>query len=1496
MAKIDTSVLPYNNKFDQAKRFSEVLFRPGRPALAQELLEEQSIKNNQLDMLGSTLFAEGAIVSGMQIVPVETNTTSSTGYTNLFSVHTLLASNSTLNTNDYVTNHLVHFSSKSNLPTDYNGFEFTFGVTKGLGALISFKVKKSTGTLTKLSLDFDNKILQLDKWHIDNKQMSNASLNDLYTKSSNVAIDGSSVNLNDGAQHTVTILFRTQASGVATVNAYFNAGYSNLDSPFTLDVIEPLVLEGNTVKPWIINPKDSNTASSTEKVKKYKVTAGRVWLGGLVREFDEQQFSITGVGREQIGLVLDESIVTSEQDSSLKDDTPGAVTYGEAGADRLKYNVKLSYNDPSSTPFAVFVDNVINQNEIRPDYTNITKILAKRTFDQSGSFRTEGFEGHMHKNSDTSKGAQDPLDASKILLDIDKGQAYVRGYSISTDSTTTLRLDIANETAQSNNEGHYYSGSNNQITVINQPVKTIDNVTFSARKTTTYARPSGGTLNDTFTSDNATYIRKVWDNVREYKEGVDFTYINNTIHWGNSLDGKRLPGANVPNQGQSYSVTYDYSVNAVKGVDYLVKTSGKDTYIDFNGATGSNKPTAGTTINITYTYFCARIDMIVITMDQSDPFHIVKGQPAPLSSVMPPILNDPLTLELGYVLIQPNSHDATFTMQTVTRQTFETLQQWGRRLTNAEYSLAIANMNETVKRSEDPMIMKDVFSDSFNTINNRDDEHSTVAYDFEKGEILVPSQASANLTPNLNFDASQIAIKGHLVTPPYHEEVAINQPISTGTINVNEFNIFSANGSLELDPASDNWIDNTKSVVTREKDMGTVEVNKWWWHNGDNAKVKGTNGQADMYWRNAVDQQYQYSNIQGINWINEGKQTGYMLSDGGSTTVESAIQFMRANHINFEAKNLPAFTDGFTITIDGVKVDNPTPQSSTYSGANGSFRTDEEGKILGSFDIPGGVIRTGTRTVKIVNKSNDQATANYTAQGTLKDTQSIIEKRIYTVNIVDPLAQSFTVGENRQLTSVDLYFKSKPKSNAATGAHRPDLIVQIRELSDDGYPNNVIRAETTLTPSQIQISNDASLGTRVTFPDSLTLTANHGYAIVLISDSNDYEVFNAQKGGTVISAGTSATVYNTNPDAISNKDPQATGRNVQITNVTTAKVGDTLTGAPNSNGVQFISNNAQTWSADGTSSLKFAVNVAKFQKKGEVLFDPIVISDWVKSSDTWVFDKGDNLDNKSTTNKNKLSALDRLAALTTYLTYQNTSMHWYIRVLQNLTGTTQQRPEIALESCPWLPLPTNNDNSTYASSNEDGVPIPTLDKNIQTMNGELISFQNTIAMQVKAEFDSDDYVSPVLTVEDLSLVAILTGKKAEYESINMDQSGDAAFNKVKLQFDGYLPNVGTESTKINPMYSVDGGQTWYSFPSTGGVSLTTSKTDNNSSAPTATKDVTQYFTRYTYEAQVPHTPDVNRLATQFKVRLYMTSSTNFQTPRVRKLACMLSYDPELHNN
>ena len=115
----------------------------------------------------------------------------------------------------------------------------------------------------------------------------------------------------------------------------------------------------------------------------------------------------------------------------------------------------------------------------------------------------------------------------------------------------------------------------------------------------------------------------------------------------------------------------------------------------------------------------------------------------------------------------------------------------------------------------------------------------------------------------------------------------------------------------------------------------------------------------------------------------------------------------------------------------------------------------------------------------------------------------------------DPLAQSFTVDETGMfLTSLDLFFATKDESIPLT--------VQIRTM-ELGTPTNQILqeyAEVQLDPTEsglIQVSDDASLATKVTFPSPVYLEPGTEYAIVLLApQTTAYTVWISRMNETTI--------------------------------------------------------------------------------------------------------------------------------------------------------------------------------------------------------------------------------------------------------------------------------------------------------------------------------------------------------------------------------------------
>ena len=171
----------------------------------------------------------------------------------------------------------------------------------------------------------------------------------------------------------------------------------------------------------------------------------------------------------------------------------------------------------------------------------------------------------------------------------------------------------------------------------------------------------------------------------------------------------------------------------------------------------------------------------------------------------------------------------------------------------------------------------------------------------------------------------------------------------------------------------------------------------------------------------------------------------------------------------------------------------------------------------------------------------------------------------------DPLAQTFIIDETGAfLTSIDLYFKKKDSQE------KIDVQIRTTEL---GTPTDLLvqdYAEVTLEPSEIKVSDDASIPTRVNFPAPIYLQEGETFAVVLLAEtSNNYEAWISRMGEINISA-------NALPDT----------ENVVISK---QYLGGSL----------FKSQNGSIWTANQFEDLKFTLYKAKFVESGTLtLFNP----------------------------------------------------------------------------------------------------------------------------------------------------------------------------------------------------------------------------------------------------------------------------------------------------
>jgi hypothetical protein len=288
------------------------------------------------------------------------------------------------------------------------------------------------------------------------------------------------------------------------------------------------------------------------------------------------------------------------------------------------------------------------------------------------------------------------------------------------------------------------------------------------------------------------------------------------------------------------------------------------------------------------------------------------------------------------------------------------------------------------------------------------------------------------------------------------------------------------------------------------------------------------------------------------------------------------------------------------VIVGSISTSRGRINSTVIPKAKGSqLTTNFNGNIHGLFDIPNTDavrFRTGTREFRLHDSqqfdgnTTSYALSDYKAEGILQVKQQTIESvrnaRIVQENVTesrtitqtterivsdsgwyDPLAQTFLVQQKGGafLTSVDLFFASKDRNIPVK--------IEIREVVN-GYPGKKILpfSQVVKNPEDVNIStrkvtvaafdnrsvNSFDTPTRFTFPSPVYVQDGTEYCIVIISDSNNYNVWVSHLG-----------------DKIPGTDRFVSEQPYQ--------------------GVFFKSQNASTWTPDDYKDLTFIINRAKFK-------------------------------------------------------------------------------------------------------------------------------------------------------------------------------------------------------------------------------------------------------------------------------------------------------------
>ena len=183
----------------------------------------------------------------------------------------------------------------------------------------------------------------------------------------------------------------------------------------------------------------------------------------------------------RIGLFVNEEIVNADLDETLNDNSQGFNNYAAPGADRLRISTSLfkkpldDFNDNNFILLATVINGVLQSQQKKKKnyggvfYDDLTDVLARRTFDESGHYFVKPFDitvinslndglgngGIFETGQFTPSGTTPTEDLA--LYKIAPGKAYVKGYEIETLSAKYLDVDKPRTTKTIENQNIVYN-------------------------------------------------------------------------------------------------------------------------------------------------------------------------------------------------------------------------------------------------------------------------------------------------------------------------------------------------------------------------------------------------------------------------------------------------------------------------------------------------------------------------------------------------------------------------------------------------------------------------------------------------------------------------------------------------------------------------------------------------------------------------------------------------------------------------------------------------------------------------------------------------------------------------------------------------------------------------------------------------------------------------------------------------------------------------------
>ena len=519
-----------------------------------------------------------------------------------------------------------------------------------------------------------------------------------------------------------------------------------------VNVIDSLLNEGDVLRGGLAYV-DSGTGET-------KVEAGKIYISEDVIDVPEKiDLTLPVDKRVDLGVFLEELVITAEEDGTLRDITELVWTAGKETSVRLQKNLTWGWKDEdgnasqeTGTFYPVYLVNngvLITGNQTTPQLSKLLSIVGNYDYEAHGNYQVEGLTLEFEEEAD-----------DKYVYNLKEGTANIIGAKRKRTSSERLSYDVDPDPAAVNNEIKAVNVSSGEATITanNPPLIAVANVEVILQKTENITRGGVAGGADSVTEDAVDEIISITG----YTEGVDYLLTDNQIDWS--------PGGIEPGSSTSYSVTYNFirdigiKTGSLTDTNFIIEDQGTDTLVD------------GKNCKVDYTYKLPRYDSIEIKQDGT--INRVKGIPGKtpsspkanrdamkLASIFYDWINDPLVIE-----------DTTNVVK------MSTLNRMQQQLFATQELLA-----DQIQKNNSPLIEsaahKGIFVDTFSDDTQRDTGYT-------QGALITDNLLTLPITLNETRPAdANNGIELHLDDDASYE-VVVGQTIITGNVRLNPYSVY----------------------------------------------------------------------------------------------------------------------------------------------------------------------------------------------------------------------------------------------------------------------------------------------------------------------------------------------------------------------------------------------------------------------------------------------------------------------------------------------------------------------------------------------------------------------------------------------------------------------------------------------------------------------------------------------------------------------------------